>query len=433
MPVSPTLLVRHVSLVVLALSLAPLGCTADGDEGEDELGEAESSSGDSETGTGGETDTGDTGDTTDEGPSREELLAELEQLGPYEVGFEELELSYMPPGATEERVLSVLVWYPAAPGSLAPLVTYAVAGIVQLPSDTALDAPPVSDQGPFPLAVYSHGSGGEGLLAYPYAERFASHGWIVAAPSHAGNTASDEFGGGTDPFVIVAVNRPFDIQAVLDELDGGFAGHGVGQASDMDHVFMFGHSFGGYTSLAVGGAKLDIAAAQSLCTGAECDFLADPDVVDAFEQGFGDARVDAIAPQAPALIGYFEDGELEGLALPTLLQSGKLDITTPDATEAEPLWDMLDGTSDRWVSLQKGGHYSFITVCHDLDAGLLELFVPDNVNDGCGPDFTPTTELVPMLGTYLMAFARQHVLGEPQWSVLLEGESLHPEVELVLP
>lgn len=424
----PTLLRRPLP-IVFALSLAPLGCGGD-DEGDDELGEAESSeSSDIDTGTSeSESET----DTTGEGPSREELLAELEQPGPYAVGFEELELAYMPPGATEERVLSVLVWYPAAPDSGAPLVTYAVAGIVQLPSDTALDAPPISDQGPFPIAVYSHGSGGEGLLAYPYAERFASQGWIVASPSHAGNTASDNFGGGgSDPFVVIAVNRPFDIQAVIDELDGGFAGHDVGQASDLEHVFMFGHSFGGYTSLAIGGAKLDIAAAEAVCTGAECEFLADPDVVDAFAQGFGDARVDAIAPQAPALFDYFAAGELEGITLPTLLQSGKLDITTPDATEAEPLWAALDETSDRWVSLDKGAHYSFISICDDLSPDLLELFVPENVNDGCGPDFTPTSELVPMLGTYLMAFARHHVLGEPQWSVLLEGEALHPEAALL--
>ena len=41
--------------------------------------------------------------------------------------------------------------------------------------------------------MHSHGNGGEGLLAYPYGELMASHGWILVAPNHTGNTAFDEY------------------------------------------------------------------------------------------------------------------------------------------------------------------------------------------------------------------------------------------------
>jgi predicted dienelactone hydrolase len=412
--------------LVLALPLLASACAEQSaeDEAGDEIGSETTDEGDTDTGTDTETETG------DDGAERDELIAELSNLGPYAVGYKELELTYFPPGASEERLIKVLVWYPAAADSGAPMVTYAVAGIVQLPSDVALDNPPVSDAGPFPVAVYSHGSGGEGLVGYPYGERFASHGWIVFAPGHAGNTAVDSLGGTPDPFVIVAVNRPKDISAILDEADGGFAGDPVATATDLDSVFVFGHSFGGYTTLSVGGATLDYDAAQAACTGAECQFLEDPEVVEAFEQGFGDPRVDAIAPQAPALIDGLGADDLAALAVPTMLQSGKLDKTTPDATEAEPAWAALDDADDVWINLPFGAHYSFITVCDDLDPELLALFQPDNVEDGCGPEFTPTHEIVPVLNTYLLAYARMHVLGETQWSVLLEGETLHPEVDL---
>ncbi len=409
----PTLLCLGIALPLLS------ACAGENDEADtiadDEVG----------TDSTGESDT-----TGDEGPSRDELIAELEALGPYEVGYKELELAYLPPGASEERVIKVLAWYPAIPDSGALPASYAVAGIVNLPSPAALDAPPVSDAGPFPVVVYSHGSGGEGLLAYPYAERFASHGWITFSPSHAGNTAVDALANKLDPFVIVAVNRPKDISAILDEAAGGFEGDEVAQATNLDSVFMFGHSFGGYTSFASGGAKLDYATALALCSGVECDFLADPEVIAAFEAGFGDARIDAIAPQAPALIADFGAGEIAGLPVPTLLQSGKLDKTTPDATEAQPAWDALANPDDVWIDLPFGAHYSFITVCDDLDPELLALFQPDNLEDGCGPEFTPTSEIVPVLGTYLLAFARLHVLGEAQWSAVFEGETLHPEVDL---
>ena len=121
------------------------------------------------------------------------------------------------------------------------------------------------------------------------------------------------------------------------------------------------------------------------------------------------------------------------LPVATMLHSGLLDKTTPDATEAVPLWAAVDDAADVWIHLPFGAHYSFISICHDLDPELIALFKPDNVEDGCGPEFTPTTETVPVLTTYLLAFARAQVLGEDQWSVILDtsGPTLHPEFDLL--
>ena len=91
---------------------------------------------------------------------------------------------------------------------------------------------------------------------------------------------------------------------------------------------------------------------------------------------------------------------------------------------------MLDDPRDVWVDLPNGAHYSFITICDDLSPELLAVFQPTNMMDGCGPDFTSTAEIVPVLTTYLLSFARRHVLDEAQWEVLLEGEPLHPEIDL---
>ncbi|MFO7561935.1 MAG: hypothetical protein R6X02_04785 [Enhygromyxa sp.] len=426
----------HPTLALLCAVTLLLACgDEEPDEGQAEGTEGETAGegeGDGDGDGEGEEETAGDGDG-DPGPSREELIAELSERGPYEVGYKLLELSYIPPGTLEERTLPIQVWYPAVPDSGAPKASYTVGGIVELPSSSvgALDAPPISADGPFPIAVYSHGSGGEGLLAYPYAERFASHGWITFSPSHVGNTALELLNDTGDPFIQVAVNRPHDISAILDEADGGFAGDEVGAAADLSQVFVFGHSFGGYTSFSIGGATLDYQTLLGACLPSDCAYLEQPEVAEAFAAGFGDPRVDAIAPQAPALITNFGDGDLAGLRVATMLQSGKLDITTPDATEAQPAWDAIAHRNDVWVDLPFGAHYSFITICHDLDPELLALFQPDNVNDGCGPEFTPTTETVPVLTTYLLAFARHEVLGEVQWSVLLEGETLHPEFDLL--
>lgn len=413
----------------LCLCLLPLGLAC-ADETDDPVADGETETG--ETGTGetgtGETETGD-GDG-DPGPERDALIAELEAPGPYPVGYVELELEYTPPGAIGPRTLPVRAWYPAIEDSGAPPATYAVAGIIELPSNGSLDAPPVSADGPFPVAVYSHGSGGEGLLAYPFAERFASHGWIMFSPNHVGNTALDGLAGTMDDWWRIAINRPADISAILDEVTAGLGGDELAAAADLERVFLFGHSFGGYTTFAGGGAKIDYQPLLDGCSGDECTFLQDPEVAAYFEMGFGDPRVDAIAPQAPALISNFAAGEIAGLAVPTMLQSGKLDLTTPDQTEAQPAWDALDDPDDVWIDLPFGAHYSFITVCDDLPPDLLAAFQPNNQNDGCGPEFTPTSEIVPVLTTYLLAFARAHVLAEPDWTLIFDGEPLHPEVDL---
>ena len=387
----------------------------DGDENGDGDGDADAA-GDGDGGGDGE-------------PTREGLIAELEARGPYAIGFKQIEVSYSPPGSREQRVLPVNVWYPAVPESNAPQASYSLAGIVPLPSMGILAGPKVAAGGPFPVAIYSHGSGGENILAYPYAERFASHGWIVFAPNHVGNTTFDSFNETEAPFIVSAVNRPNDISAVLDAAAQGFGGD-LGTSADLSQVFVFGHSFGGYTSLAIGGATLDYQAQLAVCEGLDCDYLEQPEIAAEFANGFGDPRVGAIASQAPALIPAFGAGEIAGIGVPTLLQSGKLDITTPDATQAQPAWNALSNLRDLWTDLPFGAHYSFITICDVLEPELLALFEPNNVNDGCGPGFTPTTEIIPVLTTYLLAFARLEVLDEARWKVILTGEPLHSEVEL---
>lgn len=351
---------------------------------------------------------------------------ELFAPGPLAVGYRQIEVRYQPAGGGAERVLPVHVWYPAQGGGEG-LATYSVGGIVSLPSTRALAAPAPAAGGPFPLALYSHGSGGDGLLAYPYAERFAARGWVVAAPSHVGNTALDEVAGQGAPLTQIALDRPRDVTAVLDAFAGGLAGDPLAGAGRTDRVFLFGHSFGGYTTLTSGGVDVDVAKLRASCEpiGA-CEALEAPGVAAGFEAGFGDARIAAVAAQAPALVPFYGDGQLAALAVPTLLMSGRLDQTTTEAENAGPAWAALDHPDDLRVDLPQGAHFSFITICDDVAPELLNALQPGTATDGCGPSFTPVAEAVPALAAYVLGFARWHVLGETQWAPLLRGAPLHP-------
>ncbi|MEO1513218.1 MAG: hypothetical protein AAFU70_14190, partial [Planctomycetota bacterium] len=252
--------------------------------------------------------------------------------------------------------------------------TYALAGVVSVPNQNSL-LEPAAAAGDFPVVVYSHGNGGDGLTAYPYGEHFASHGWILASVNHTGNTALELVGGNGQPFARVALNRPQDVSAVIDwlETDGTSPVAGAARTED---TFLFGHSFGGYTTFAAAGVKLDIDGLITGCAGDDCAIYQDADVEAAYRAGFRDPRIKAIAPQAPAVIDRMLPGELAGLEVPTLMISGRKDITTPDAATAIPAWEGLDDPRDLWLEMPDGAHITFLTVCSDLDAETLDLFQP---------------------------------------------------------
>lgn len=366
-----------------------------------------------------------------------ELADELFAPGPFAAGYQErLEVTYTPVGGTGERTVPLSVWYPADPGS-AEVVTYQVAGLssVQV-AGTSLDAPPVAE-GNFPVAVYSHGSGGLALVGYPYGELLASHGWIVVAPDHVGNTATDGLLGRLDSFVRIALHRPQDVSAALDWLEGGAADAGLDGAADLDNVLAFGHSFGGYTTFAVAGAAIDGDALAADCDArGDCDEYT-PEVVAAFNAGLGDPRVDAIVPQAPAVVTAFAEGALSGLSQPVMLQTGRLDATTTQEGQAVPFWAGLGRDDDVWVEMPTGAHFTFLTICSDLDTPTLNLFQPDATMDGCNAEgemtFLPDAEAVPVLAAYLLAYARLHVLGEEALREVVEGPALDDRFVLTVP
>ena len=249
---------------------------------------------------------------------------------------------------------------------------------------------------------------------------------MFVAPNHTGNTAFDLLLAMADPFTLVGLNRQIDVSAIIDEFESGLVGDELAGKADTSRVFLFGHSLGGYTTFAGGGADVDFDGMEADCEGVmseECDVLADPNVEAAYRAGFGDPRVVALAPQAPALVSI-ADGELAALEMPTMLMSGRLDQTTPQEENAEPGWAGLDDPDDLWVEMPKGAHLTFITICHDLEPEVLELFRPKAVEDGCGPEFIDTEEAIPVLAAYVLAFARLHVLNEAQWAPILNGPPL---------
>jgi predicted dienelactone hydrolase len=176
--------------------------------------------------------------------------------------------------------------------------------------ELALDAPPAG--GALPLAVISHGNQGtpwgyRGLTAY-----LVQHGFAVALPEHIGNSRRDNSLAGTPANL---ANRPRHVRL---SIDAALADPVLGPALS-GAASVIGHSFGGYTALAVAGGR-----PMSLPT-------EEPDGVGKLIAVERDARVRAVVLLAPALPWLMAPGALAEVTVPILLRTAERDDITPPA------------------------------------------------------------------------------------------------------
>ena len=126
--------------------------------------------------------------------------------------------------------------------------------------------PPVSDNGPFPLVMVSHGggTGGTGLEMFSIGTRLASHGFTIAIINH----YSDHIP--PDPLVLVdwTANISFALSTLLEinETEGAI----LYGAINPNKIAAAGFSWGGTSSLALAGGK-------EACVEDNCETIVDID------------------------------------------------------------------------------------------------------------------------------------------------------------
>ncbi|MEO0971808.1 MAG: hypothetical protein AAFX85_01840, partial [Pseudomonadota bacterium] len=102
----------------------------------------------------------------------------------------------------------------------------------------------------YPLILLAHGSSAHGLYEVAHAHRLSSFGYIVVSITY----GDDRFTEDGNLYGHPAFLRPLMTKAVLDAV---LASETFGPHVDVDHIGITGHSFGGFTALAVtGGAVL---------------------------------------------------------------------------------------------------------------------------------------------------------------------------------
>jgi len=307
--------------------------------------------------------------------------------GPYPVGVSRVILF----DAARGRTLQTEVWYPADESARglppAPAQSYLPPELAFLADNATIQLVavrdvPIAPGGPFPLVAFSHGSGGIRFQNPFQCEHLASHGYVVAAPDHQGNTYFDA----SESIPALRIDRPLDIRFVFDEMtrlsqdpSSAFAGW-----IDLSRPFgVTGHSFGAYTSVEVANQ---------------------------------DPRVAASLPMA-----------LTGVIGPDYTAATMLLLATEDKTigedanqEIRDTYDVLPGP--RFLGeFPDGGHYSFSFACY-LGLGI-------GNRDGCGEGkrfadgstftFVESTLVWDVVDTYSIALFGRYLKGIREYDAVL--------------
>ena len=259
----------------------------------------------------------------------------------------------------------VALWYPT-PAVPAPLFVTGSLSMCRLPAivcrgiafemPVAQDAPVAA--GAFGVIVVSHGAGGMALLHRDLAMALASQGYVVAAPTHPRGKGNDVSG------VNVWVGRPKQVSRVIDAvLDDGELGSHV----ERERIGVVGHSNGGYTALAVAGARPSPGSEAAHCRehpddARFCSFGGAATREGAREVGhlpeLRDPRVRSIVLMAPNAVRFTDDA-LARVTVPARVYAAEKDDLTRVQYHGERLAKTLPRVE--CVLVKGAGHFSFLT------------------------------------------------------------------------
>ncbi len=305
-----------------------------------------------------------------------------QELGPFNVGYTVWDITYTQVTDGELRTIPVHLWYPTEDATGLPAVYEGIftdeASFVD-----AEPAEPVHAAG-YPVLAYSHGNQGWAGNSDYLMRHFASHGWVIVAPDHIGNTLTTH----SEPRPMGPwIDRSHDVSAAIDAIEGDLAA--LAGPADTSTIVISGHSFGGHTTWISAGAEFDEAAVEAQCdSGDHLEGSCTSQVLDAFADGGEDPRlVGAIPLAGTPSVGWVGDDGLNAVELPVMQISGSLDYGHVDGAFE---W-RSDDVDISWVEIEGGCHASFAlgTPC-DL----------------------PAEDAFHMIVSYAFPFARSLVLGD---------------------
>lgn len=337
--------------------------------------------------------------------------------------------------APRNRTLQATLWYPTAKPDKDPQTVIYTQKPIHFAGHAARDVPVLPDDAPYPLLVYSHGSGGVRFQSLFLLEHLASHGFVVLAANHEGNTILDSLLYGDQYEKLRMINyaeRPRDLQRLID-----YAEQHLSDMADIDQLGVIGHSFGGYTVFNLAGGRWDFEALDRWCLehedidrkalGTVCylrhhiEFIAQQrgyeDVPQGLWEPMSDSRVKAVVAMAPYNAPIFGDKGLASVTAPTMIMVGTQDPITIPERDAYPFYEWISSPQKTLIKFLQAGHFIYVDECLDIarEFGLFQV---------CSDPVWDMQRAHDLINHFLTAFMRQHLYADEQAAALLKPDSV---------
>jgi len=281
--------------------------------------------------------------------------------------------------------LDVTVWYSAQPGG----ETVLLGDNALFVGTPAMRDAPISS-GKFPLILLSHGAGlaGNAQALSWIAAPLAQQGFVVAAPTHPGNSGRDRSAAETMKLWL----RPADLTETLNAIEKDVY---FKESLDQGKIGVLGLSMGGGTALAIAGARMDPKLIAGYCdtnvlNPSLCDWVKQSGVdlhsmnLQPAGRDNQDKRVGFAMAFDPAPSDIYEIKSFSRIAIPVDLinlgQPGRIPLTAQASGIAKAI------PNARYAVVEDASHFSMFGECKPGAADIIksEKIVDPLCTDGGG-------------------------------------------------
>ncbi|WP_255109687.1 hypothetical protein [Synechococcus sp. RedBA-s] len=217
-------------------------------------------------------------------------------------------------------------------------------------------------------------------------EHLASRGYGVAAlnfPDTSANRVSATIQGlAAIPPPNAWFNQPLDVSLLIDQVASRWP-----KQIDTSRVGALGQSLGGYTVLALGGARLDWAHLERSCA-----VINDPAEVEinpailwqcqapgnvVKRSDFSDPRIKVVIAVNPVSTPTFTKASMQAMKAPVMIVSGTKDIFAPPISQQLIPYSSLSNNDSLLAVFDNATHLSFLAATGKLPVWLIGLIGPD--------------------------------------------------------
>lgn len=266
-----------------------------------------------------------------------------------------------------DREIPVFIWYPTEEEGFDSMFGENVAFVG---FEATEEAEMIEKK--LPLYVLVHGTNGNWRNLSWLGAKLAKNAFVVAAshPDFATGQANAKT-------ILRPWKQPQDVSFIIKSMKAEFEEYLSGK------VYVIGHSFGGYSALALAGAKMDLSKMGEFCEKRDDELckhfakegknITQEDIKNS-KMDLKDSEITKVIALTPAFIPMMTKESLGSISTPTLIITAKFDKNVPPMTYFEPYKSDFSKQALH-VNIKDAGHFSFLQLCKK---GAKELLAKEN-------------------------------------------------------